>query len=106
MVLKEFLFLDETSSAISNVFAILNQGSSLNIQVSGASSINIVVEGQLDNQSNSWATIAAVNLADLSTTSNITSTGIYSIAVDGLKYVRIKNNGAAGTVRVYGALTE
>ena len=106
MVSKEFLFLDETSSAISNVFAILNQGSSLNIQVSGASSISIVVEGQLDNQSNSWATIAAVNLADLSTTSNITATGIYSIAVDGLKYVRIKNNSAVGTVRVYGALTE
>lgn len=92
MILKEFLFLDETSGPLSNPCSIPREASDLVLQVQQLNdqSYTLLILGLLDKESEPIP-IAAVNMSDLSVVTNITTDGIYSASVAGMKMIVIIN---------------
>lgn len=104
MILSDFVFFDlNNTSTTSNVCYVAN-GNSLVVQVSqtGSDAINITLEGKVDIDSNTWATLACVDSASLATKNSIASTGIFIIPISGISHIRATNAGTAGAIKMYG----
>lgn len=92
MILKEFLFLDKTSGQVSNPCSIPREASDLVLQVQHLNdqSYTLQIVGILDKESIP-VPIAAINMSDLSVVTKITTDGIYSVSVAGMKMIVITN---------------
>ena len=102
MAYKDFLFLDErNTSEYSNILVNID-GSVLVLEVNGTS-VNIQVEGKIDNKEENWTILGGIKQGSLTKTSTITSSGQYMIVCLGSQKIRIKDNSATkGEVKVFG----
>lgn len=88
--------------------------SSLALQVSGATSISLIVEGcvdcideedaMLDDSDCVWVALACFSVTDLSMSESIIANGIYKIDVTGLSKARVRVASAAGAAIVTGTI--
>jgi len=77
----------------------------MNLEVSGATSIRMRIEGRVGNQTQAnWSTIASVALYDYSIVSEITSNGIYSIGLGGISQIRIVVEALEGNCQILGGV--
>lgn len=101
---QDFLFLDETSGAESNVMKVAEGSVDMTLQVEslGEDAISLVVQGRVDEQSeDNWQPICALDMTHIDAVTTIVAEGIYAIAVGGVREVRIVNNGTVGGVKAY-----
>lgn len=108
MVLRSFLFLDDTdSTGESNPISCTNgKQLALNVElITSGESIDLDVMGQIDLDGD-YQTLGVISAIDFATASSISAEGIYFIPVDGIIRVKIVNNGTAGSVKVFGTLTD
>ena len=77
----------------------------MNLEVSGANSIKMHIEGRVGNQTEAnWSTIGSVALYDYSIVTDITQNGIYSIGLGGISQVRIVIEELSGNCQVLGGV--
>lgn len=109
MAYTDFVFFDESSAGnYSTVFRnMLDQGELvLHVELLSGSAVDIDIECQVDIESDDWEPLFAVDLSHIDAVTKITLPGIYSIGMNGIRKLRLKNNGTAGSVKVYGPLVD
>lgn len=104
MILSDFLFFDLGKTDIVSNTLYNTNGESLILQVSqtGSDAINITIEGKSDIESNTWGLLGCVENSTLSIQNDIKSTGIFTIPISGINYIRANNMGTAGEIKLYG----
>ena len=100
--LADFLFFDSTSTTTtSNNFSLPYCTEAVTIQVDGAS-VNASVEGTTELDGNGeWYTLTSVNNTGYQAVENIVSAGIYTVSAEGIRLMRMKNAGVAGSIKAH-----
>lgn len=105
---RQFIFFDESSAeSISNPFGNYSSASALTLQVDDLGSgteIGLSVEGAADmNLPENYFPIKVISLETFKTINTITKAGLYMCVIDGIAYVRIKNESASslGNFKAY-----
>lgn len=107
--LNNFKFFSNANAiAESNVLSNPNRGSQLVLEVSGtATSFTLEVKGKVDAENTNYTNLAIINASDYSTSSAITSNGIYIIGVDGIGGIKLNLTSiSGGNVTAFGKLGE
>ena len=110
----KFPFFRGVSSASESDFFNNNCYNILTLEVSGAESVSLRVQGcvniedsrrvPLDDEDLTWFDLATINAGDFSVTSIITANGIYSIGISGTTKIRVVVDSVSGSATVVGVL--
>ena len=100
--LADFLFFDSTSTTTtSNNFSLPYGTETVAVQVDGLS-VNVSIEGTTEFDGNGeWYPLTAVNNDGYNAVQSIVSAGIYSVSGEGIRMIRMKNAGVAGSVKAH-----
>ena len=111
---KKFPFFREaTEAANSDIYN--NSGFGiLTLEVSGAESVSLKVQGCINSEDANknpiadenlvWSDLAAINTKDFSLGSTISANGIYAISIIGMPKIRVVLESVSGTVNAIGVL--
>ncbi len=101
-----------TETGTSDSFCANYLYSTMNIEVSGVTSGDIIIEGCINilNKDGSnkkedecvWTKLSFVDLSTMTLGSSIVSDGIYSVGIDGMSRVRIVINSISGSATIVG----
>ena len=102
--LAEFVFLDASSaSTTSNTFYVPYGADEVVLQVKSSGSPDVTVQGKTDRENGDFVSMSVINHLGYTLANKITGNGIYSVAVSGIREIRVVSGGAAGSVTVFGA---
>lgn len=107
MNIANFIFFDENSvDLVSNDF-VNPQAGTIMLQVEILDgTVDLDVEAMIDlNRPTTYFPIKAVNLEDLTMSTNITKEGIYMIPFEGIQKIRLISNEAVGGFRAFAVAT-
>jgi len=99
MIEKTFTFFDANSTEKESKECINGSAKELILEVSG-SGINLDVKGMAQDE---YYSLFAVNLTTIDVVNTITEAGSYILSAEGMRKIKIINNGSTGVV-VYGKL--
>lgn len=100
MIEKNFTFFDETSTESESKECTNGSAKELVLEVNG-DSVDLQVLGMAQDE---YYPLFVVNLTTLDITDAITAEGSYILSAEGMRKLKIINNGTAGSVTVYGKL--
>jgi len=107
--LADFLFFDESSATTtSNNFSLPHGADNITLQVDAinGASVNATVEGTTElSGTGEWYTLTVLNNTGYAVTEAITAAGIYSVSAAGIRLVRMKNGGSAGSIKAHAVAT-
>lgn len=101
--IQEFSFFKETTAAATSNTLYINQYSeSATIQVSGSfNSCSLTIQAKTDDNAD-WVDMTVINIGKLETADSITTPGIYTVDVSGVKQMRaVLSSVSGGEITVY-----
>lgn len=104
--LADFVFLDENSTTTtSNELSVPYGADELVLQITavGGASVDVTVQGKADKENGDWTALSVLNHTGYAMTAKATAVGIYSIAANGIKLMRVVSGGSAGSVIAFGS---
>ena len=103
--LADFIFFDETSTTTtSNSFSLPYGTEVVTVQVDAinGASVSASVEGTTEiGGTGEWYPLTVLNNTGYAASESISEAGIYSIAGEGIRLLRMKNAGSAGTIKAH-----
>lgn len=102
MIYQEHIFLDEHSNILISEPISNTHATELILEIKG-DSVDVEVFGTIRND---YYSLTTVNIKDLNVTTEIKSSGIYIVPINGINKIKIENKGDINSVRVYGKLVD
>lgn len=108
MNIQGFLFLDDTDTSGESKALNCSDASYLTISVEAdaTTTVDADVKCRLDMESQQFYACAVTDLSDGTMASSIDDAGLFRLDVRGINQVMIKNNGTAGSIKVFGMLSD
>lgn len=101
-----FFHKNASSPEVSQPIGNVNFGSQITIEVSGAETIQLNVQGTCNtyDDTNDWHDLAVIDAKSLSVKDSIAEPGVYYVGVDGLSKIRTNLKSTSGEVTVFGVI--